>query len=60
MFDIVDTAFSYEKELIVYSFLQDFPKGKGSSFSLICNVHTALLLCGAAYGAMFCHHDHQN
>ena len=45
MFDIVDTAFSYERELIVCSFLQDFSKGKGSSLQLICNAHTAFLLC---------------
>ena len=47
MFDIVDTAFSYERELIVCSFLQDFSKGKGSSPQLICNAHTVFLLCGA-------------
>ena len=35
-FDIVDTAFSYERELNVCSFLQDFSKGKGSS---LCGVH---------------------
>ena len=46
MFDIVDTAFSYERELIVCSFLQDFSKGKGSSLRLICNAHTAFLLGG--------------
>ena len=47
MFDIVDTAYSYEGELIVRSFLQDFSKGKGSGLQVICNVHTAFLLCGA-------------
>ena len=47
MFDIVDTPFSYERELIVCSFLQDFSKGKGSSLQLIYNAHTAFLLCGA-------------
>ena len=47
MFDIVDTTFSYERELIVYSFLQDFSTGKGSSLKLNCNAHTAFLLCGA-------------
>ena len=31
MFDIVDTAFDFERKLIICSFLQDFPKGKGSS-----------------------------
>ena len=48
MFDIVDTAFSYERKLIVCSFLQDFSKGKGSSLQLFCNAHTAFLLCTAA------------
>ena len=47
MFDIVDTAFSYERELITCSFLQDFSKGKGSSLQLICNTHTAFLFCGS-------------
>ena len=47
MFDIVDTALSYERELVVCSFLQDFSKGKGSSLQLIYNAHTAFLLCGA-------------
>ena len=47
MFDIVDSAFSYERELIVCSFLQDFSKGKGSSLQLICNAHTVFLLCDA-------------
>ena len=47
MFDIVDTALSYERELTVCSFLQDFSKGKGNSLQLICNAHTAFLLCGA-------------
>ena len=41
MFDIVDTAFSYERELIVCSFLQDFSKGKESSLQLICKPPTA-------------------
>ena len=53
MFDLVDTTFSYEIELIVCSFLQDFTKGKGSNvcnpgLQLMCNAHTAFLLCGAA------------
>ena len=47
MFNMVDTALSYERELIVCSFLQDFSTGKGSSLQLICNAHTAFLLCGA-------------
>ena len=49
MFDIVDTAFSYEREMIVCSFLKDFSEGKGSTLLLICNAHTAFLLCGAEY-----------
>ena len=46
MFDIADTTFSYEKELIFCSFLQGFSKAKGSSLQLICNAHTAFLHCG--------------
>ena len=38
MFDKVDTAFSYERELNVCSFF----KGKRSSLHLFCNAHTAL------------------
>ena len=41
MFNKVDTAFSYEIELIVCSFLQDFSMGMGSSLQSICNAHTA-------------------
>ena len=48
MFDVVDTAFSYERKLIVRSFLQDFCKGKGSGLEIICNAHIAFLLGGAA------------
>ena len=40
IFDIVDTAFSYERELLFCSFLQDFSKGKGSSLQLTCNEYT--------------------
>ena len=47
MFHIVDTAFSYERELIVCSFLLDFYKGKGGSLQSIFNAHTAFLFCGA-------------
>ena len=47
MFDIENAALSYERELIVCSFLQDFSKGKGSSLQLICNAHTAFLPCEA-------------
>ena len=43
---LVDTAFSYEKELIACSFLQEFSKGKGSSLQLIYNAQTTFLLCG--------------
>ena len=46
-FDIADTALGYERELIVYSFLQDFSKGKGSDLPLICNAQTAFLLSEA-------------
>ena len=46
-FDMVDTVFSYERELIFCSFLQDFSKGKGRHLQLICNARTAFLLCGA-------------
>ena len=46
MADILDTIFSYERELTVCSFLQNFSKGKGSGLQLICNAHTAFLLCG--------------
>ena len=41
MFDTEDTAFSYEREFIVWSFLQDFCEGKGGS-----NART--FLCRAA------------
>ena len=44
MFEIVDTAFGYEREVIIRSFLQDFSKGKESTLQLICNAHTAFLL----------------
>ena len=47
MFDIVDTAFIYDEEFIVCSFLYDLSKGKGSSLQLIYNAHTAFLFCGA-------------
>ena len=45
MFDIVDTAFSCKRELIVCLFVQDFSKGKGRTLHLICIAHTAFLLC---------------
>ena len=48
MFDTVDTSFSYEREMIVCSFLQDLStEGKGRSLQLIYNAHTAFLLRGA-------------
>ena len=47
MFDMVDTAFNYEREFTVCSFLQDFSTGKGSKLQFVCNAHTAFLLCGA-------------
>ena len=50
---IVDTFSSYERELIACLFLQNFSKGKGNSLQLMCNAHTALLLCGAKWTA--CH-----
>ena len=49
MFEIVDTAVSYERELITCSFGQDFFKGKGSSLQLTCNAHTVFLLCMAIF-----------
>ena len=60
MFDIVDTAFSYERELIVCLFLQDFSKEKGSSLQLICNAHTAFLLCEADLGINQLADNHEN
>ena len=47
MFDIVDTVFSFERKLIVCSFLQKFLQRKESILHLICNAHVAFLLCGA-------------
>ena len=35
--------------MIVCSFLQEFSKGKESTLHLICNAHTAFLLCRAAF-----------
>ena len=46
MFDIVDTAFSHERELLISAgFLQE---EKEVALHVICNAHTAFLLCGAA------------
>ena len=50
-FYIVDTAFSYEREFIVCSSLQDFTKGKGSILQLMCNAYTSFLLCVAVVTA---------
>ncbi len=47
MFDIVDTAFSYGRGLIICSSLQEFSKTKESTMHVIWNVDTAFLLCGA-------------
>ena len=41
MVNIVDTALSLDKELIICSFLQDISKEKESSLQLICNAQTA-------------------
>ena len=49
MFDIVNTASSYEREVIC-SFLQDFFQRKRSSLQLICKAHSALLLVGQSFG----------
>ena len=49
MLAVVDIAFSYERDVIVCSFLQDFSKGKGSALQCICYAHTAFLLCKAIY-----------
>ncbi len=47
MFDMVDTAFSYGRGLIVCSSLQEFSKAKESTLHVIWNVDTAFLLCEA-------------
>ena len=60
MFHIVDTVFSYVRELIVCSYLQDFSNRKGSCLQLICNPHTTFSLCrvrhtlarGVSWGAL--------
>ena len=55
MFDRIDTAFSYEREFIICSFLQYFSKGKESSLLSNCNAHTAFsfvrqyLLCRSPF-----------
>ena len=43
---MVDTAFIYESELVVCSFLHDLPKGKGSSLQIHCNAHTVFYFVG--------------
>ena len=47
MFDIVDTAFIHERDLVVCSFLQDFSNGKESSLQLIFYANNTFLLYGA-------------
>ena len=47
---LICNAFSYDREFIICSFLQDFSKGKGSNLQLICNAHTAFLHSGAELG----------
>ena len=52
MIDIVDAAFSYERELIVCSFLQISSKVKRSHLYFIWYADTAFLLGGAEYSVM--------
>ena len=47
MFDMVDTAFSYGRGLIVCKFLQDSFKVKESSWHEFRNADTAFILGGA-------------
>ena len=47
MFNVVDTAFRYGRELIVCLFCQEFFKVKESSVHVILNADTAFLLGGA-------------
>ena len=48
MFDMIDTGLSYERELVICSYLQDFSEGKRGSLEIICDIaHIAFLLCGA-------------
>ncbi len=49
MFDMVDTAFSYGREMIVCLFLQESLKVKESSLYEIQNADTAFLLGGAEH-----------
>ena len=51
MFDMVDTAFSYGRTLIVYYFLRESFKVNGSSLHGICNADTTFLL-GQHYDMM--------
>ncbi len=46
MFDMVDTAFSYWRALIVCWFLQESSKVKESSLHVIWNAHTVFSRCG--------------
>ena len=58
VFDIVDIVLSYERELIVCLILYDLSKGKGSSLQLICNAHTAFLLCRAVLRSVIIYEYH--
>ena len=58
MFDIVHTALSNERELIVCSFQQDFSKGEESCLQLIRNAHclqnfphTKIMVDGAKFNS---------
>ena len=52
MLDTVDTAFSCEGEMIVWSSLQDLFKGKGNRLQLIRSANTAFFLCEADYSGV--------
>ncbi len=56
MVDMVDTAFSYGRTLIVCLFIQEFSKVKESSLHVIWNADTAFLLGGADFLLMFFDH----
>ena len=51
MFDMVDTAFTYERALIVCQFLPEFSMRKESSLHEIWNADTAFFLVGAEHRA---------
>ena len=50
-----DTAFSYERALIVCSFVQDFYKGKGNNLQFIYDAHIAFLFWWADIMAIMQH-----